>query len=133
MPGIFLIGVPYISTNPYVCVTIMIISLGFNGASTITNLQNVQDIAPNYVASIYGIMNFLGTSSGFFSPLLVHAFTREHNTMNEWQYVFIITALIYIISGLIFLVFGTGKVQKWNTPPEKKTEDIEIKAVKERF
>lgn len=77
MPGLFLIALPYVSDQPYVCVTFMTLSLGFNGASTVTNLQNSHDLAPNYAATLYGIINTAGTTAGFITPLVVAHFTQE--------------------------------------------------------
>uniref|UniRef100_A0A182NQ00 Major facilitator superfamily (MFS) profile domain-containing protein n=1 Tax=Anopheles dirus TaxID=7168 RepID=A0A182NQ00_9DIPT len=116
IPGLFLVGLIYIGFDPYVCVAIITLSLGFNGASTMTNLQNSQDLAPNFAGTLYGIINFVGTSSGFISPILVAHFTVEQSTMSEWQYVFMIGAAAYIVPALIFVVFGSGQVQKWNEP-----------------
>lgn len=47
------------------------LSLGFNGASVVTNIQNAQDLSPNYAGAIYGIVNCVGTTAGFVSPLIV--------------------------------------------------------------
>lgn len=54
IPGLFLIALPYVSNRPYVCVTFVTLSLGFNGAGVMTNLQNSQDLAPNYAGTVYG-------------------------------------------------------------------------------
>ena len=56
-----------------------------------TNLQNSQDLAPNFAGSLYGIINFVGTTSGFISPVLVAHFTAErvsipHVSMNDLLY-----------------------------------------------
>uniref|UniRef100_A0A182S8R8 Major facilitator superfamily (MFS) profile domain-containing protein n=1 Tax=Anopheles maculatus TaxID=74869 RepID=A0A182S8R8_9DIPT len=118
IPGLFLVGLIYIGFDPYVCVAIITLSLGFNGASTMTNLQNSQDLAPNFAGTLYGIINFVGTSSGFISPILVAHFTAQQSTMDEWQYVFMIGAAAYIVPALIFVVFGSGQVQKWNEPKQ---------------
>lgn len=77
IPGIFLVVLCFVGCDPYVCVAIITLSLGFNGAATMTNLQNSQDLAPNYAGSLYGIINFVGTTSGFISPLIVAHFTQE--------------------------------------------------------
>ncbi|KFB47840.1 hypothetical protein ZHAS_00015886 [Anopheles sinensis] len=119
IPGLFLVGLIYIGFDPYVCVAIITLSLGFNGASTMTNLQNSQDLAPNFAGTLYGIINFVGTSSGFISPILVAHFTVDRSTMDEWKYVFMIGATAYIIPALVFVVFGSGQVQKWNEPKQK--------------
>lgn len=68
----------YVGNNPYACVAIMTASLGLNGAATLTNLQNSQDLAPNFAGTLYAIINFIGTTSGFLSPLVVTYFTKEN-------------------------------------------------------
>lgn len=72
-----LIGLAYVGHHPYWCVAVITASLGFNGASTLTNLQNSQDLAPNYAGSLYGIINFLGTTTGFITPMVVGHFTEK--------------------------------------------------------
>lgn len=78
LPGALLISIAYIGNYPYICVAIITASLGFNGASTITNLQNSQDLAPNFAGTLYSMINFVGTTTGFISPLVVGYFTREN-------------------------------------------------------
>lgn len=79
IPGILLATLSYVGTisSPYVCVALITLSLGFNGTSTMTNLQNAQDLAPNYAGSVYGIVNFVAATSGFLTPLVVSYFTAE--------------------------------------------------------
>lgn len=77
MPGLLLLTISYLAFDPYICVTIVTLSMAFNGAATMTNLQNSQDLAPNFAGSLYGIINFVGTTSGFISPLIVAYFTEE--------------------------------------------------------
>lgn len=75
VPGLFLIGLCFVH-EPYTCVALITLSLGFNGASVLTNLQNSQDLAPNFAGTLYGTMNAIGTTTGFLTPLLVAHFTR---------------------------------------------------------
>lgn len=78
LPGCLLLSMGYIGKNPYVCVAIITIALGFNGASVCTNLLNAQDLAPNYTAIIFSIINLVGTSSGATTPMVIAYFTREN-------------------------------------------------------
>ena len=78
-----LIALCFTGFNAYICVAIITMSLGFNGAATMTNLQNSQDLAPNYAGSLYGIINFVGTTSGFISPVLVAHFTEHGVSINS--------------------------------------------------
>ncbi|XP_014102201.1 sialin [Bactrocera oleae] len=126
LPGLMLIILAYFGRDPYICVIIMTISLGFNGAATASNLQNSQDLAPNYAGTLYGIINCIGTTPGIFSPMIVAAFTKESNTINEWHYVFLIGAAVYIIPALIFWVFGSGEIQKWNEADKKSSKNDTI-------
>lgn len=116
----------------------MTLSLGFNGASTVTNLQNCHDLAPNYAATLYGIMNTAGTTAGFITPLVVAYFTQDQvgfskkkknshqilvsithfqNTVAEWNIIFVIGSIAYIVPAILFIIFGSGNIQKWNEIP----------------
>lgn len=72
-----MIGIPYVSDSPYMCVAFIIISFGFNGAITLTDYTNVHELAPNYATTIYSIINAIATTAGFISPLVVGIFTQE--------------------------------------------------------
>jgi MFS transporter, ACS family, solute carrier family 17 (sodium-dependent inorganic phosphate cotransporter), other len=123
-----------VENSPEACITLITLSLGFAGASTLTSAQNPQDLAPNFAGSVFGFTNFFATCSGFISPLVVSYFTRENvseklfywfrevyqqscnfqSTMNEWRNVFILDGTLYILSAIFFMIFGSGEVQKWN-------------------
>lgn len=77
IPGALLMVMAFGGRTAAVCVALMTLSLGFNGAATLTNLANSQDLAPNYAGSLYGIINFVGTTPGFFSPMIVAYFTQD--------------------------------------------------------
>lgn len=44
--------------------------------------------------------------------------------MNEWQYIFIIGGIVYILPALFFMIFGSGEVQKWNEG--RKSDDKNV-------
>lgn len=92
--------------------------------------------------TLYGAINFVGTTTGFITPMVVGHFTAKQvsdnsliftynfdfkrnflifqNTINEWSTVFMIAAVAYIIPAILFIIFGSGKVQKWNEPTTKE-------------
>lgn len=47
------------------------------------------------------------------------------SSMDEWQYIFGIGAMVYIIPALIFMLFGSGEVQKWNNKKDDDTDTEE--------
>lgn len=44
------------------------------------------------------------------------------HTLAEWRIVFWITFGVLFVTNVIFLLFGSGKVQKWNDRDEKSLE-----------
>lgn len=131
MPGLLLIVLVYwgyVSTTT--SVALLTLSMGLNGAATLTNLQNHQDLSPNYAGTLYGIANSIGSSAGFFTPMITAYFTRDGSSFKEWRPVFIIGGLVYITTAIFFIIFGTASIQPWNDmsnySKEKKDDDKKI-------
>ena len=45
-------------------------------------------------------------------------------TRGQWKKVFYITSALYILGLVVFLIFGTGKVQRWNNPNNDVAEPV---------
>ncbi|XP_050666153.1 sialin-like [Leptidea sinapis] len=114
IPGVFLILMMYSGCSTALSVALITLSMGFNGAATLTNLQNHQDLAPNYAGTLYGIANFVGSTAGFVTPLITAYFTRNGDDFDHWRPVFYVGASVYIVSAIFFILFGSGKTQSWN-------------------
>lgn len=82
LPGLLLFGLRFVSNNPMHCVIVITMALGFNGASTVVNLSNALDLAPNYVATLSSIINTFATLAGVIAPMMVTYFTREQASNN---------------------------------------------------
>lgn len=87
IPGLFLIALTYIGCDSMLAVAFITLSLGFNGASTLTNIQNPQDLAPNFAGSVYGIINTIGSTTGFITPSLVGSLTKENVSIINKTYI----------------------------------------------
>lgn len=48
----------------------------------ITNLQNALDLAPNYAATLFSMMNIAGYTSGILAPLVGSYFTKGEQVRN---------------------------------------------------
>lgn len=70
-------GIIFTECSAIAAVTLVTFSLGVNGASTVTNLQNAQDLAPNFAGSIYGIVNCIGGIANLLAPLLTSTVTAK--------------------------------------------------------
>ncbi|CAG9840099.1 unnamed protein product [Diabrotica balteata] len=123
LPGVFLFIQTLTGCDVTWAIVLISLSLGMNGASTLTNLQNSQDLSPNFAGTLYGIINSVGSTTGFINPAIVGYITSQHNGLDEWHTVFYIGSSVYIACGLIFCVFGTGETQVWNEVDGKKSAD----------
>lgn len=77
VPGLLLIALGYTGCAPILSVALISFSMGSNGAATLTNLVNHQDLAPNFAGTLYGIANGIGNTAGFFTPLVTAYFTKN--------------------------------------------------------
>lgn len=57
-------------------VALLTFSLGFNGAAVLTNLQNTQDLAPNYAGTLYSIINTVGFTAGALGPIVKNELSK---------------------------------------------------------
>lgn len=46
--------------------------------------------------------------------LLLHFFLCTQHDASLWNIAFSTTAAMYCVAGLLFLFFGSGKIQEWN-------------------
>lgn len=78
IPGIFLILVGYVGCDLLLANIFLVFALGFNGAASISNLSNNQDLSPNFAGFLYGIMNTIGCTSGMIIPPLVEVIAGRY-------------------------------------------------------
>lgn len=48
--------------------------------------------------------------------------------MEEWRYIFAIGAIAYILPALIYAVYGSGEVQKWNSRQNQQRDEDAVKS-----
>lgn len=98
-----------------ISVTVFTSALFFNGAVTAGYLSNALDIAPNFSGTIFGMANTLSSISGWVSTKIVAVITETESTFRTWSYIFWILAGTYAFATVVYLIFGTGKLQKFNS------------------
>ena len=97
------------------------LSLGFNLVGAWTNPQ---DIAPNFVGTIMGVMGLFSYLTGSFVP---HTTTIMASLVPEdqvWPALFLLVASVAILSNGVFLLLGTAKTQAWNKIEECDSREI---------
>ncbi|CAN7998644.1 unnamed protein product [Ixodes hexagonus] len=60
-----------------------------------------------------GLTNAISNTAGIFAPMLVGYLTENNESLERWNIVFYTAAAINLFGGVVFLIFGTAKVQPW--------------------
>uniref|UniRef100_A0A0V0G4B5 Putative inorganic phosphate cotransporter n=1 Tax=Triatoma dimidiata TaxID=72491 RepID=A0A0V0G4B5_TRIDM len=90
-------------------------------------IMNHLDLSPNFAGVLVGIANGLENITMILAPLSVGFIVDDPKSADQWRMVFIISACIGYIGNLVFLIFGSTKLQSWNTPIEiNKNKDDSI-------
>uniref|UniRef100_A0A8C5GMH2 Major facilitator superfamily (MFS) profile domain-containing protein n=1 Tax=Gouania willdenowi TaxID=441366 RepID=A0A8C5GMH2_GOUWI len=120
MEATLLLVVGY-SHSKGVAISFLILAVGFSGFAISGFNVNHLDIAPRYASILMGISNGVGTLSGMVCPLIVGAMTKN-KTREEWQYVFLIAALVHYGGVVFYGIFASGEKQPWADPEETSDE-----------
>uniref|UniRef100_A0A8C8C663 Vesicular glutamate transporter 1 n=1 Tax=Oncorhynchus tshawytscha TaxID=74940 RepID=A0A8C8C663_ONCTS len=113
------------SHTKVVAITFLVLAVGFSGFAISGFNVNHLDIAPRYASILMGISNGVGTLSGMVCPLIVGAMTK-HKTREEWQYVFLIAALVHYGGVIFYGLFASGEKQWWAEPEQLSDEKCGI-------
>lgn len=115
MEAIFLLVVGY-TRNPTIAILALILAVGFSGFAISGFNVNHLDIAPRYASILMGLSNGFGTLSGMICPLVVE-FITVHQSVDEWQTVFLIASVIHFTGVVFYALFASGEKQPWAEPP----------------
>ncbi|XP_034477190.1 putative inorganic phosphate cotransporter [Drosophila innubila] len=95
-------------------IVLMTLSVGFCTGSVIGSCFNIIDLSPNHASILMGIINTACSGMSLVTPLIAGAIVTDKGDRSQWQIVFIITSVIYIVINCIFLTFGTAVTQPWD-------------------
>ncbi|XP_018418519.1 PREDICTED: vesicular glutamate transporter 2 [Nanorana parkeri] len=120
MEATLLLVVGY-SHSKGVAISFLVLAVGFSGFAISGFNVNHLDIAPRYASILMGISNGVGTLSGMVCPLIVGAMTKN-KTREEWQYVFLIAAMVHYGGVIFYGLFASGDKQPWADPEQTSDE-----------
>jgi len=122
-PACALIGASYTGCNRNATFALISISTALNGAVYSGFMVNHVDVASNYSGILMAMTNTVANINGFLAPFVIGEIVTTAGSLSQWQIVFFLTAGVYTINNLFYLVFGTGEEQPWNQP--KSTKHVE--------
>ncbi|XP_015919701.1 putative inorganic phosphate cotransporter [Parasteatoda tepidariorum] len=109
MMGIYFSGCD--NTWNEICLFIATAAVGFGFPGSL--IVSV-DMSPTFCGVVMGITSTLGSSAGIVVPVLVGELTKEKQILAQWDKMFIITAAIAAVSGIVFHVFGSTDTQPYD-------------------
>ncbi|XP_043643694.1 putative inorganic phosphate cotransporter [Drosophila teissieri] len=117
VPAAALIGVSFLdSTQKTLAVVLMCTNVGINAGSTIGSTINTIDLSPNHAGILMGIVNTAANTVPILTPLLVGIIVKDDHDREQWQIVFIISAVIFCVGNIVYVTFGQMVNQPWDAP-----------------
>ncbi|XP_015597304.1 putative inorganic phosphate cotransporter [Cephus cinctus] len=115
IPAIALIGLGFVRSDQQVlAVAILVVAVGTNIAIYCGHNVNHMDLSPNFAGTLMGCINAVANICGIVTPLIAGAIVTEKSNILQWRIVFTLSAGIYFLGNLGYLIFGSATVQKWN-------------------
>ncbi|KAM8711214.1 hypothetical protein ACLKA7_000364 [Drosophila subpalustris] len=115
LPAATLIGIGFLDVDQKtLAIVLMTLSVGFSSGTTIGSAINTIDLSANHASILMGIVNTVTCVMSVITPLIAGVIVTDKTDRSQWQIVFIITSVIFIVFNCIYVAFGTAKSQPWN-------------------
>ncbi|XP_054739453.1 putative inorganic phosphate cotransporter [Anastrepha obliqua] len=129
-PVISLVSLGYLRPDQGdLAVALLTISVTINTLAHFGYAVNHLDLAPNFAGTLMGIANCSSNVMGILAPLVVGFIVTETTNIYQWRIIFSLAGAISFSGNLMFLIFGTAKVQHWNEPPRIVQETEPLKGL----
>uniref|UniRef100_A0A0N4Z7B2 MFS domain-containing protein n=1 Tax=Parastrongyloides trichosuri TaxID=131310 RepID=A0A0N4Z7B2_PARTI len=93
---------------------------------------SIISIAPAYSGLMTSICMIFGMIGNATAPN-IFSIINQNGTQEEWSRMYVAIACVNILSGIIFLIFGSADIQEWATSRRNsRVEDIQQNAIKLR-
>lgn len=112
--------------NTNFCIILLIISVSMFGCVFCDHIASIMDVAPNFSASVCGILAVVMALTEYSSTLIVTYFNRQGNTFDGWCNMFTFMSGICFFGCIFFMVFGSGVVEDWNYKVRDNQETREL-------
>ncbi|KAH8372364.1 hypothetical protein KR093_011215, partial [Drosophila rubida] len=114
-PAAALIGIGFLDeSQTALAIALMTINAGLNAGSGIGSILTIIDMSPNHSGIVMAIVNGIGNIFPLLTPLLVGVIVTDTSSRGQWQIVFGMTAIVFIVGNLVYLIWGTTDQQPWD-------------------
>ncbi|XP_047991572.1 putative inorganic phosphate cotransporter isoform X2 [Leguminivora glycinivorella] len=126
IPAAGLILLAYIKKDIVTVEIILVVTCAFKPGLHVGGYVNHLDLAPNFAGTMMSISNFVANLCSSLAPV-VAGFILVADVTSEvlWRKVFLVAAGLYLVTNLVYVVFGSAELQKWNNPEQSRRENLE--------
>ncbi|XP_053685969.1 sialin [Sabethes cyaneus] len=121
--GIFILALAYSGCNATMAILFLTLATMMHGAVSTGPLANIIDISPKFAGILLGISGMITVVPGFVSPIIVGILTLGNQTVQQWQYVFLISAGMLIVGGILYILLADSTLQAWNSVETADAQD----------
>ncbi|XP_073832864.1 major Facilitator Superfamily Transporter 17 [Musca autumnalis] len=114
VPGVLILFIGYID-NIVLLLVIWFITVSFITASYAGAMANIVDIAPNFAGPVLAFCQTIHMSASFLSPLISGMILQTDTAIDEWRTVFIVAAIVTNGTYVMYQIYGTAEIQKWDS------------------
>ena len=112
-PGILIVSASYAECDHTMVVILFVIGMTLMGSAYSSIYVNNLDLSPNYSGTLSALGNALAALGGLLAPYIIGLLT-PHQGLSEWRIAFWIIFFVAASTNIFYLIFGSGKIQKWN-------------------
>ncbi|CAF3970941.1 unnamed protein product [Adineta steineri] len=94
--------------------TVIVFLLGSGFAYGSGYIVIFSDIVPAYSALIFGIATTISSFNAVIGNLIAGILIKN-STLHDWRKLFILFFIVYLVGGIIFLIFGSALPEPWGT------------------
>ncbi|OTF83150.1 sialin-like protein [Euroglyphus maynei] len=112
--GLFII--PSLGPDAGMFLLVMIISMSMLGLQSGGIVPLPADLTNEFTATIFGLFNMIAMTSGIIGPYVIGAMldADPSHPYKQWMIVWYFTAILRIVSGLVFILIGSAENQGWD-------------------
>nr|XP_012151210.1 PREDICTED: putative inorganic phosphate cotransporter isoform X4 [Megachile rotundata] len=131
-PAIALVAASFTGCNSWLTVAILTVGVGLNGGIYSGFKVNHLDISPRFAGVLMSFTNCLANLAGLLAPIVAGYIISGTPSQAKWRLVFVISAGVYVVCTIFYVIFGSGQRQSWDNPEkdEEKQEKQALDSVK---
>ncbi|VDM39069.1 unnamed protein product [Toxocara canis] len=112
---LFVIAFVVDCTMPGLAVTMLIVQAVGAAAVTPGSMTSLISLAPNFTGTLISLSMIAGQIANIAAPNIV-ALIKRKGSPEEWSTIFLVAGAMNVLAGIVFLIFGSGKLStNWLT------------------